>query len=290
MNYGGYMNNDFSEARKGRILIVLTALLWGLAGVCVKSISWGSMSIMFVRSLISLVLLFTVKRSFKVVLSRTNFLGAALMSATGLLYVEAIKLTTAGTAIVLQYIAPILVLLFSVIFRKRKISITEIIITVAVFLGCVLSFADNMDIGGTLGNIFGLLSGFTFAGQIIVLNDKKSESDDCLILSNIISLFFSLPFLFFDNNISLDYKNVFWLLILGVFQYGLANVLFSKGIKKLDSVEVSLLLTLEPIFNPIPVAIICGEKMGRLAVTGFIIVIFFVTLYGILSGNRNEDS
>lgn len=270
----------------GRLLMVTTAVLWGLAGVCVKSIEWSSMSLMAARSIISLAMLLVMKRSFRVRFTKSNVLGAVMMSATGILYVESIKLTTAGTAIVLQYIAPILVFLYSVLFQKKKAKLIEALITIAVFLGCLLSFADSLDPTRIIGNLFGLASGVTFAGQIIIMNSKDSDSEDCLLISNMISFLFCLPFLFFDSSLVFDSKNIIWVLILGVFQYGMANILFSKGIKKVDKVEASLILTIEPIFNPILVAIICGEKMGALAILGSAIVIVFVSLYGIVSRNN----
>ncbi len=285
------------EHNLGRLFIVLTALLWGLAGVCVKSITWSSFSLMAVRSVISLLMLSAVKKSFKAKLSKANILGAVAMSATGILYVEAIKLTTAGTAIVLQYIAPILVFLYAVIFQKKKAKLSEAVITLAVFGGCVLSFADSLDPTRIVGNILGLLSGITFAAQIIIMNNESSDSDDCLYLSNIISFAICFPLMFFDKNLSFDLKNIVWVLILGIFQYGLANILFSRGIKRVDKIEGSLLLTIEPIFNPIPVAVFCGEKMGKLAIAGFAVVVFFVTLYGLLpvlekkiKGLKNQPS
>ncbi len=270
------------ENRLGRLLMAATAILWGLAGVCVKSITWSSFSLMAVRSLISLLMLVAVKKSFRAKLTKANILGALAMSATGILYVESIKLTTAGTAIVLQYIAPILVFLYSVIFQKRKAKLSEAVITLAVFGGCVLSFADSLDPTRIAGNILGILSGITFAAQIIIMNNENSNSDDCLYLSNIISFVVCLPFMFFDSGLSLDKKNIIWVLVLGIFQYGLANILFSRGIKRVDKLEGSLILTIEPIFNPIPVAIICGEKMGKLAIAGFAVVVVFVTLYALL--------
>lgn len=285
------------EHNLGRLFIVLTALLWGLAGVCVKSITWSSFSLMAVRSVISLLMLSAVKKSFKAKLSKANILGAVAMSATGILYVEAIKLTTAGTAIVLQYIAPILVFLYAVIFQKKKAKLSEAVITLAVFGGCVLSFADSLDPTRIVGNILGLLSGITFAAQIIIMNNESSDSDDCLYLSNIISFAICFPLMFFDKNLSFDLKNIVWVLILGIFQYGLANILFSRGIKRVDKIEGSLLLTIEPIFNPIPVAVFCGEKMGKLAIAGFAVVVFFVTLYGLIpvlekkiKGLKNQPS
>lgn len=270
------------EHNIGRFLMAATAILWGLAGVCVKSITWNSFSLMAARSVISLLMLAAVKKSFKAKVTKANLLGAVAMSVTGILYVESIKLTTAGTAIVLQYIAPILVFLYSVIFQKQKAKLSEAIITFAVFGGCVLSFADNLDPTRIAGNVLGLLSGVSFAAQIIIMNNANSNSDDCLYLSNIISLVFCFPFVFFDKNLSFDKTNIIWILILGIFQYGLANIVFSRGIKRVDKLEGSLILTIEPIFNPIPVAIFCGEKMGGLAILGFLVVVVFVTLYALL--------
>lgn len=270
------------ERTTGRIQIAFAAMLWGLAGVCVKSITWGAMSLMAARSVISLIMLALVKRSVKVRWTKTNLLGAVMMSATGMLYVQSIKMTTAGTAIVLQYVAPILVFLYSVLFKKRKVRFAEVLITLAVFGGCVLSFADSLDPTRLVGNLLGLASGFTFAAQIIVMNSAESDSNDCLFLSNILSFLVCIPFVFTDSTISFDRKNIFWVLILGVFQYGLGNILFGKGIQKIDRVEASLLLTIEPIFNPIPVAIFCGERMGTLALIGSAVVIGFATLYSLL--------
>lgn len=266
----------------GRLLLVITAICWGLAGVCVKSICWGSMSIVAVRSAISFIMLLVVKRSLKLKLSFWNIMGALMMSVTSMLYIESIKLTTAGTAIVLQYIAPILVFLFAVIFQHRPVKIAEIMITAAVFGGIVLSFADQLDATHVMGNILGVMSGVTFAGQIIIMNRPDTDVEDSLMISCILSFIISFPFMLFDGNLVLDAKNIVWMLILGIFQYGLANILFGFGIQRTDKVEASLILTIEPIFNPIPVAIICGEKMGTFAIIGFFIVIFFVTLYGLL--------
>lgn len=266
----------------GRFLLAAAAVLWGLAGVCVKSITWGAMSQIAVRSFLSLLLLLAFKRSLRLRFTARNILGAVMMSLTGILYVLSIRLTTAGTAIVLQYIAPILVFLYAVLFQHRRPKAAEIVLTLAVFGGIVLSFADSIDGTRILGNLLGLASGVTFAAQIVIMNHESTDSRDSLIISCMLSLAVSVPFLFFDNALIFDAKNIFWLLMLGIFQYGLANALFGIGIQKVDKVEGSLILTIEPIFNPIPVAIICHETMGFLALLGSAVVIVCVTLYGLL--------
>lgn len=275
---------------KGRLLLVFAALFWGLAGVCVKSISWSATSIICIRSIISLIMLSIYKKSIKIKFSKNNILAAIFMSSCSILYIFAIKLTTAGTAIVLQYIAPILVFLYAVIFQKRKANILELILTLTTFLGCVLSFADNIDMTHLLGNILALLSGFAFAGQIIIMNRQDSDSQDAMMLSNLLCFVLFLITIFFDTNLVFDSKNIIWILILSIFQYGLGNILFSIGIKMVDKIEGSLLLTIEPIFNPIPVAIICNEKMGPLSILGSIVVIVSTTLYSIISNKNSYKS
>ena len=269
------------SSNRSRLMILLTALLWGLAGVCVKSISWGPMPIIAVRSLISLLMLFAMKGSLKLRFTKTNLFGALMMSATSILYVVAIKLTTAGTAIVLQYTAPVLVFIFYILFRHRKATLAEIILTLAVFGGCVLSFLDSLDFTRLLGNLLAVGSAFTFAGQIIVMNGEDCDTEDTAILSNLLCFLVCFPF-FFTETLVWDAKNILWLLVMAVFQYGLANALFTRNIHKVDPVEASIILTIEPIFNPIPVAIFCGEKMSALALIGSAIVIIAVTLHGLL--------
>ena len=289
-------NHAISEKTKGRLLIVSTALLWGLAGVCVKSIPWHSVSIMAARCAIGTVMLGINKKSFRLRFNKKTLLGAVMMSLTGLLYMMSIKLTTAATAIVLQYIAPILVFLFSVFFQKVKPKLTETLIVLAVFGGCVLSFSDQLDASHVLGNALGLASGVTFAGQIIVFSDKSADSGEGMYLSNVLSFLVCFPFLFFDKTLDFSPKVIFWVLVLGVFQYGLANICYARGCQKIDKIETSLLLTIEPIFNPIPVWIVTGEKMGPRALAGFFVVIIAVTVYGLLpvleqkAGSRQSRS
>lgn len=267
---------------KGRLYIISTALLWGLAGVCVKSIPWNPFSIMASRCAIGILMLGMTRKSFKMHPDKKTFFGAVMMSLTGLLYMASIKLTTAATAIVLQYIAPILVFLFTVVVQKIKPKLSEALIVLAVFGGCALSFADGLDPTRFFGNVLGLLSGVTFAGQIITFSDPATDPPGGMYLSNLISFIVCFPFMFFDKALTFEPKAIFWVIILGVFQYGLANICYSKGCTLLPKTETSLLLTIEPIFNPIPVWLVTGEMPGTKAIIGFFIVIAAITLYGLL--------
>ncbi len=270
---------SLSPRNKGRIYIVLTALLWGLAGVCVKSIPWSPFCIMAVRGVLSVLIIGAGRRSFRMRVTKKTLLGTAMESLTGILYMSSIKLTTAATAIVLQYTAPMLVFLYTVLKEKKKPRLVETLITLAVFGGCALSFIDDLAPGNLLGNLLGLASGFTFAAQIVIFSDEKANAGSGVMLSNLISLFACLPFFFLGGAADFSGRTLFWVLVLGVFQYGFANLFYSRGCAALPQTETSLLLTIEPIFNPIPVWLVTGEAPGPKALAGFVIVIAGVTAH-----------
>jgi len=277
------MTGKLSDRGKGRLYMVAAALLWGLAGVCVKSIPWNPMTIMASRCFFATIILALNKKSFKISKpTKHTILGAVFQSLTSIFYITSIKLTTAATAIVLQYVAPILVFLYTVFVQKIKPKTTETVLVFVVFAGCFLSFADGLDPTRLLGNILGLASGFTFAAQIIVCNDSRANPSDAMFISNIATFIVGLPFMFFDKEICFTPSVIFWVVILGVFQYGLANAFYARGCQRINKVEGSLILTIEPIFNPIPTWIVTGETLGTLALLGFFIVIGGVCTYSAL--------
>ena len=63
------------------------------------------------------------------------------------------------------------------------------------------------------------------------------------------------------------------ILYLGVIQIGLAYWLFSKGLKRLPALEVSLLVLLEPVLNPLWTWLTAGERPSALASAGGAIMI-----------------
>jgi drug/metabolite transporter (DMT)-like permease len=66
--------------------------------------------------------------------------------------------------------------------------------------------------------------------------------------------------------------------LLGVFQLGLSYILFAEAIKHVTALEGILIPILEPILNPIWVFLLLGERPGKWALAGGIIVLVSVTL------------
>ena len=273
----------------GSLLILSTALLWSTAGILVKLIPWSSFSIASIRGLICSLVLLALRFArggkggcAKVRFTRHNIAAGLALFLTGTLFMAANKLTTAANAIVLQYIAPILILIYTAVVQKRRPTAMDILLTAVVFIGCLLAFCDELGGSGTLGDILALISGFTFAALILINRMEKTQPEDGQIIGCGLSFVCCLPFLLADEKMALTWESVGAMLALGLVQYSLANILFAKGIKRAEPVTASIILTMEPIMNPVWVFLLKGEAPGPLALTGFVLVVAAVTAQSLL--------
>ncbi|MDD5018655.1 MAG: EamA family transporter [Eubacteriales bacterium] len=271
---------------KGPLLIAVTAVLWSFGGLLIKLIPWNAMTIVGIRAVFAGAVMTIYMRRPRITFSLPVILGALSLSGTTILYVFANKLTTAANAIVLQYTAPIFVVILSVMFFKKKAKTVDIIAVLIVFAGMALFFFDKLQINAMLGNILACLSGITFAGVFLINQMPDSKPEEALLLGHIINVVISIPFI--AGNIT--WEPIAWISVtlLGIFQLGLAYVLFSIGIKNTPPIAASLIATLEPLLNPVWVLLFSGEKPGNWALVGGVIVLVTVVVYNIVTSKQNR--
>ena len=75
---------------------------------------------------------------------------------------------------------------------------------------------------------------------------------------------------------------------LGVVQMGIPYSLYGRATALISGVEVSLISMIEPILNPIWVALIYGEVPGSRALIGAVLIIGAVIAYSIIDA-KNPD-
>ncbi|MDI9420420.1 MAG: EamA family transporter, partial [Bacillota bacterium] len=85
---------------------------------------------------------------------------------------------------------------------------------------------------------------------------------------------------------SIDYHSGLSLLALGVFQLGIPYIFYTRAIPAVSSLEAILITILEPILNPVWVALITGEKPGVLTVMAGLLVVGTVILRGIYQARK----
>jgi drug/metabolite transporter (DMT)-like permease len=95
-----------------------------------------------------------------------------------------------------------------------------------------------------------------------------------------LSVLIGLPFLLQED---FSLANLGIVSYLGTFQIGLSFVFYSIAIKHVPALESTLILSMEPILNPLWVFLVMGEAPGRLALIGSALVLGAVTARAIVS-------
>ena len=105
------------------------------------------------------------------------------------------------------------------------------------------------------------------------------DFESSLMVSHLISIVVGIPFLMRET----VFTPTVWgyVLVLGIVQFGLSYVFLSRGLDRVSPVTASLTSTIEPILNPILVAIFCGETIGVLSIFGAVLVIGSATVYNL---------
>lgn len=275
-----------SEKNKGNFYILLTAFLWSTGGLLIKYIPGNPVAINGARSLIALLFFFGYKRSTKIKFNRYIVSAAVCLVLTNTLYVIANKMTTAANAIVLQYTAPLFVLIWDCIYRRKMPKKQQCLVVVMAFAGMVLFFFDQLDGGQILGNLIAIGAGLSFSGVFFINSLPEASSEDASMLAFLLSFVISIPFL--GDVWQMDGRAIGALVVLGVFQVGLAYVLFAKGAKLTSPVSASLIGLLEAILNPLWVFLFYGEKVGRFALVGAAVILLAVILNSVTGKEKAE--
>ena len=153
---------------KGNFYIFLTAVLWSTGGLLIKYIPINAIAINGARSLIALLFFALYERKLKIKINKYIVLAAVCLTMTNTLFCMANKLTTAANAIVLQYMAPIFVLLWDSLYRRKSPGKKQILIVAMAFSGMLLFFFDQLDGGRLAGNLLAIAAGLCFSGVFFV--------------------------------------------------------------------------------------------------------------------------
>ena len=278
-----------SNLRLGIWAMALTAFLWSIAGLFIKVIDWNPFAIAAARSAISsLVILAWLKRP------RLHWspaqVGAALANtATMLLFVSANKTTTAANAILLQYVGPVFTAIIGAWILKERTHWEHWAAFAFVAAGMVLLFMDKIGGGRLLGNVLAVLSGLTFSFCFVFLRMQKDASPlESLLIAHWSTVAIGLGVALFLPAPQLTWKAAGAIAMLGLFQVGVAAILFSYAIKRVTAVSANLIAVIEPVFNPVWVFLVLGERPGLTAVIGGAIIIAAVTGASIVSARRTS--
>lgn len=194
---------------------------------------------------------------------------------------------------------PAFIALLDVVLFRERIGRAEGTMLALVTLGLVL-VTPSFDVGnqGTVGLLWGLASGLSFAG-LAICNRRGNRGMDAIQVAfwqNLVVALLVLPLLglglappqvahsqapssWVTGAAAIDWASWFWLAVLGILCTGLAHTLFVKSLESLDARSAGMIIALEPVY-----AIACAwwlfgeEPSGRMLVGASLIILATVLL------------
>lgn len=310
--------NINTDSLRGTVYVLLSAICFSTGGVLIKLIPWSSMTIQGIRSIFSILVVggYMLLRRQRFVWNKTVFWGAICNTVMAFSFVAATKLTTAANAIVLQFTEPIFVILLMWFIYKKKPGKDALIACAVVFAGILCFFFESLGAGQMAGDLLAILSGFTYALVMMMKKFEGADFESSLIVSNIISVVIGIPMYIRDfvptggnalfgqfgvagtnaagipqimeDSAAFTAETWLFMFLLGAVQFGFSYIFLSKGLDYVSPVTASLTSTIEPILNPIFVAIFYGEKIGAAAVVGAVLVVGAAAVYNVRQSMHTE--
>jgi DME family drug/metabolite transporter len=213
-------------------------------------------------------------------LLRCLVLGVLGMAASNYFYYLAIQKTNVATAIILQYTAPIWVLLYMVMrgvqraTLRRIASVALALVGIALVVGLIGPGHFAVSVGGVVA---AELAAFSFAYYNIAGSGLLARHDRWRVL--VWSLLGAAVFWLFLNPpwviAGAHYSGAQWLFL---FVFAMTSVLapfslYFGGLQFLDATRAIVTSCLEPVFAIVIAAIVLGEVLGPAQILGIIVVL-----------------
>ena len=271
------------------LFVFLASVCFSTGGLFIKLVPWSPLAINGARNLIgaAVIGIYLLITGHRVVFSRRVLVGALSMIGVTTLFAVANKLTTAANTIVLQFTAPVFVILFMAAIYRQRPGRVDLTVCFLVLLGVVLFFVDGIRAGNLLGNVLAVLSGICYAGVFMMNTGENADAISSCFLGQLAAGLLLTPLCFRETDFSLPVTAA--VLALGVVQVGGAYILFSIGIRHTPPVTASLITGMEPIMNPLLVAAFYGEEVTTLSVIGCVIVVCSIIAYNIWLARRKGN-
>ena len=261
----------FSPHTTARLYLLGGAVLWSTGGFFIKEIDAGATSITFFRCLFAGLLLAPAVAGRQFPRGPDIVVSIVLFALLLGLYVGATKETTAANAIFLQYTAPLYVIAFAPALLGERLRSRDALPFAICLGGIAVLFIGNSGSGDVPGMLLGAGSGFFYGLFLLWLRRVRYADPIAVTFANCmgVALLFSFALLKRD----VDAEDLALLFVMGAVQFALPYLLFTRGLREVESAEASLLALIEPVLNPVWVALFYGEEPTVATVIGGAIII-----------------
>ncbi len=283
----------------GTFLTVTAGILWGFSGACgqyiferfpIEAAHLTSLRMLSAGIILSLIGLFTDRQSMiGIWQSKKSVIRLILFSVLGIMlsqltYMQAISYTNSGTATILQYTGPVLVMVISCVTAKRLPTLKESAAIVLVILGTFF-IATHGDISNMIINTNGLIWGLLAAVALALytlLPGKITQKYGSVAITGYGMLIGGL-FLFLLSGAwkaQLSSDPSFIMAFIGIVIFGtvLTFSMYLKGLSMIGPVKASMLASVEPVSAAAFMILWLGVPFHYMDLLGFLCIIITIFL------------
>ncbi|HEO2177631.1 TPA: DMT family transporter [Streptococcus agalactiae] len=287
-----------TKKEKGTMMTLAAGLAWGISGISGQYLMSHGVHVNLLTSLrllITGIFLLSLARSKQkehlvAAWKQPKFLKQVLLfSIFGLVlnqyaFLRAIHLTNAGTATVLQYMAPILILSIVCILNRQRPTSFEIIAIAMAILGTYM-IATHGKLGSLAitpkGLMWGLGSAITYSIYILLPVKLIHEWGSTIVIGSgmfIGGILFSLVTKAWQYPLQINVMSI--LAYIGIIGIGtiFAYTFFPKGVSIVGAVKGSLLASVEPVSSVFLTVLVLGEIFYPIDLLGMLFIFLAVTL------------
>jgi len=264
-----------------RLYLLAGAVLWSFGGLFIKEIDAGATSITFFRCLFAGLLIAPFVAGRRVPRVPDMAVSIVLFALLLGLYVGATKETTAANAIFLQYTAPLYVIAFGPWLLGERLRSRDVLPFAVCLAGIAVLFIGNQGAGELTGMLMGAGSGFFYGLFLIWLRRVRYADPIAITFVNCMGVAVLFSFALLKRDV--DVEDLGLLFVMGAVQFALPYLLFTRGLREVESSEASLLALIEPVLNPVWVALFYGEEPTAATIAGGAIILLGLGFrYGIM--------
>lgn len=297
------MNQSPAVSRWGYLCVIAAAILWAVSGSSGKFLFQQGMTplqlvqirVTLASGLLFLWLLLRRRELLRIATGDIAYfviLGVLGMAMVQFTYFFAISKIKVAAAILLQYLAPCLIALYSVAFAREKLTGLTLAAASGATLGCYLVVgAYNFDLLALnkIGLIGGLCAAVSFAFYSIYGERGMRRYNPWTVLFYALlgaAVFWNLAHFLWNGapapfaSLRQPYSATCWALILYIVVLGTVVPfgLYFEGISRIRSTRASITAMLEPITAGLTAYLLLGETMEPLQLVGGSLVIASVIL------------
>ena len=264
-------------------MYILALFIFGTNGIFVSHVSLASSQIVLMRTLIGGVLLTCL------VLFRGGFdknsirkewrpllLGGAVLGLNWVALFEAYRLLNVSLATLIYYVGPILVLLFSPILFREKLTGRKSISVLIVAIGLICISGSIVVAGASLMGLLAAITSALLYFALIIFNKQIIRTNGIQTAAIELDVAFLVVLIYTLCTAGVPHitgSDLPYIAVIGFINTGLAYLLYFSGLQKLSGQSVALISYVDPVSALLLSALLLQEVMTPVQIVGAVLII-----------------